>query len=1662
MTLVASQANAPPPEVPFRMPSSPSQPFTPSSIESLAALACSSIPGPRGALAASLLGCLHARTSAGYLARVPARSILEDAVLLLELIERGAEGFSVRIDVRRDEAGRERHVLESMGRDQPFILDSLLELLRTSGVATREVFHPIIAVTRDAKGRIATIQPARRGAELLSVVHIELQGTLDAEKREALRSEAESVLGEARLVCQDFAAMLERLSAVEEGLRSRAETMSDGNARDEWREAADFLNWLRRSNFVFLGYRAYEISGSEAALTLGVHPGSGLGILRDEARSSYHKPRLLASLPGDLRRRVLDPLPLLVHKTNVESRVLRRTRMDYIGVKRLDPAGKVIGEDRFLGLFTARAYNELPTDIPILRRKLDAILERWNIVPGSHDQREYFSVFTSLPKSELFVTDVEALGEMISSVVQSAGSRDVRVSYRPDLLERGFSVMVRLPREKFRSEVRVQIQDLLARAFSGTLIDYRLALSEEPMARLHFYFAVEKGSPPPPSPLELERQVADVVKTWGDRFREALEREHGVAVAGELHARFANAFPGAYVAQRGPETAVLDARHIDEAIRSGQMKVVLATSRARGGEERSVLKLFSPGEALALSTLMPVLANLDLTVFDEQSFRFQPGPLDGANGPAKEVPVIHLHAFHVLGPGGGVIPPGRARSILEGLLPALLRGEVTDDSLNCLVTRAELEARQIEVLRAYDAYLQQLGLPWTRRTKYGVLRDHPRVARLLVELFETRFDPGSDAREREALEAELRGRLRAAMEGIAGILEDAILRAFQGLILATQRTSYFLDRAQGLEGAPARPLALKLRSAMVERMPDPRPLYEIFVHGPAVEGIHLRSGKVSRGGIRWSSRPDDYRTEVLALMQTQRTKNAVIVPVGAKGGFVLKKAAQPPSPQEIRAGYESFIHALLDLTDNIVEGKLEHPPGVVVHDEEDPYFVVAADRGTATFSDVANGIATSRGFWLGDAFASGGSRGYDHKKEGITARGAWECARRHFRELGVDMDRETFTVAGIGDLSGDVFGNGLTYSGKLRLLAAFNHVHVFIDPDPDPEASLLERQRMFRLPRSSWKDYDASKISRGGGVFERAAKVIPLSPEARAVLGIEAAAVNGDELVRAVLRMPVDLLWNGGIGTYVKAESETHAAVGDQSNDAVRINAVELRAKIVAEGGNLGLTQLGRIEYARAGGRINTDAIDNSAGVDLSDHEVNLKILLAGAIRSGRLQEEERDAVLSAAGPEVCRQVLRDNYLQSQVLSLEERRGAAALDDHAALIDELCGKGLLDRSVERMPSDVELRRLRESRLGLTRPQMAILLAYAKIDAYEEIVASDIFSSVSGSPGELSTQRRAGSELDALLLGYFPAGVAVRFEESIREHVLRREIAATVAVNDAINHVGIGFFRRVTRRSGGSFATALRAYLAAWELARGHEVLQEVDRQYAAGSTPLEGLYAAQTAFRDALEVAVLGIVRRGAADVSSSNAVRRYADLVAAATPMPAPTGAWAPAGDPVAPAGGAKASTGGPDRFAGPLEEGVARARALARGLDLADLRHAHLTQLDRVNAAWEEASRRLRVDDIEDAASRMPLASGDEIEMRVSLLAALGAHRLRLARILIEGSWSPEGAGVQAGESPHRRSLDGRLAEARSRDALAPSRLYGLVELAGRLVDDVASRAG
>ena len=1320
----------------------------------------------------------------------------------LELGARRAPGESlVRIfnpDPRRDGFESPHTVVQIVTDDRPFLVDSVGLVFGRAGLAVHLIVHPVLYVSRDSRGRITSIdaegtQP--HGAESWEMYEIDRQ--IDPQAIERLRHDIEATLADVRAAVDDWAAMRERVRAVVADLERAPPPLPV----EEISEARQLLEWMEQRHFVFLGYRRYRLERGAREDALKSQPRSGLGILR--ARGAERPTATV--LREEIRDRAREKQLLVLTKANSAATIHRAEYLDYVGVKTFDANGRVDGEHRFLGLWTSSAYHRSPRDIPVLRLKVERVIQYFGLDPQSHDGKAVLNVLETYPRDELFQASVEDLIRICRGIVNLYERRTVRLLVRRDPYHRFYSCLVYVPRDRYNTDVRQRIEQIVLEGFAGKSVESQVQISGSNHARVHVVVRTDPAERRKVDFASLERLIGQATLTWTDHLREVLVARDGEAAGLGLLNRYRNAFPLAYEEDVAPADAPADIEDL-ELLRSDPQTRCLGLHRSRGqGPTGMHLKIVKLGEPVPISDLLPMLENFGLRVIAERPYELA-WP-DGGTAWIQDFELEHRE--------GGAIDIPRIDTRFKEALTAGWKAEAENDGFNRLLFSADLSAREILVLRAYCRYLLQTGVPFSQAYMERTLEANATVASALIRLFEARFDPAKahGTRTAEQAAAQLVARIRSALDAVTSLDEDRILRAYLKLVLATLRTNFY---RRDPAGAPLPYLSFKLDPAALPDLPLPRPKYEIFVYSPRVEGVHLRMGDVARGGIRWSDRREDFRTEVLGLMKAQNVKNTLIVPMGAKGGFVPKHLPQGGREEiqaEVIACYKTFIRGLLDLTDNIVAGHIAPPPQVVRHDRDDPYLVVAADKGTATFSDTANALAAEYGFWLGDAFASGGSAGYDHKGLGITARGAWECVKRHFREIGTDIQKTEFTVAGVGDMSGDVFGNGMLLSRHILLQAAFDHRHIFLDPKPDAAASFAERQRLFALPRSSWDDYDRTRISRGGGVFPRSAKSITLSTEARAMLGIDAPTATPTDIMRAILRMPVDLLWNGGIGTYVKSSRETNAEVGDRANDALRINGSELRAKVAGEGGNLGFTQRGRIEYARAGGRLNTDFIDNSAGVNTSDVEVNLKILLNPVVHSGRLSTAERNRLLARMSGEVCALVLRNNYLQGQAISTLEQQAKTRLAEFQHLIRLLERSGGLNRALEFLPSDEEIAERRKSGAGLTRPELSILLSYSKIWLNNHLLDSDV-----------PEDPYLSNELER----YFPGPVRTRFAQAIEKHRLRRQIIATATTNSLINRMGPTFVLRAQEDTGAQPAQIARAYTAAREIFEVRELWAEIE------------------------------------------------------------------------------------------------------------------------------------------------------------------------------------------------------------------------------------------
>jgi len=1374
----------------------------------LTALArATALADPTGTLLVDFVEALYARLPAEDRVLRPAADWLATARDFLDFATQREAGLP---KLRLFNPGVGGHsVLQVVNDDMPFLVDSISMALAEQGIGTHLLVHPVVTLRRES-GRLAAIGAGT--AESLMHVEIDRQ---PAEELPALQARLETVLADVRACVQDWTAMREVMARAAAELSSRPLPVNNV-ARAE---AQDFLNWAADNHFTFLGYREYRVSGEGEARMLVPVEGSGLGLMR---RAPSHGPRPLGEVLAQRRSGERDVL--ILTKTNARATVHRPGYMDYIGVLVYDADGNAVAEQRFLGLYTSGAYNRRPWEIPLVRRRHDQIMERSGLASGSHSGKALRHILDTLPRDELFQASTDELFATAMGILALHERPRSRLFLRHDRYGRFFTTLVYIPRDRFSGEVRNRIESLLREALQGDRLDSSIHIGSSPLAQMYLVVRPLAGTRVDADPAQLEQRIAAIVRNWYDGLREALLRLRGEGEGLRLARRFAKGLPPGYMDAVPPETAAIDLAQADRLVDEADLELSLYEDA-----EGLRFKAIRLDRAIALSDALPMLENLGLRILSEHPYE-----IDGG-GRSVAIQDFVVQTQYPLG------DLASAQTHFEDAFARVWRGEAENDGFNRLVLVAGLDWRQVAMLRGYAKYLLQTGVPFSQTYMEETLVRYPLVARLLVELFESRFDPGREDADaaRAALACESLGRVlaglaeddraalapavdaaaqaiglerAAAMAGIeeamgsilekvSSLDEDRILRSLKAVIRATLRTSFHQKKGRDS-------ISFKFDPAKVPDLPKPRPYREIFVYSPMVEGVHLRFGPVARGGLRWSDRREDFRTEVLGLVKAQMVKNTVIVPVGSKGGFFPKRLPSPADRDawmaEGIASYKRFINGLLDITDNIVDGRIVPPLDVVRHDADDPYLVVAADKGTATFSDIANGISAEHGFWLGDAFASGGSVGYDHKGMGITARGGWESVKRHFRAMGRDCQSEDFTVVGVGDMSGDVFGNGMLLSKHIRLLAAFDHRHIFLDPNPDTATSFAERERLFKLPRSSWDDYDKSLISAGGGVFPRSSKHIPVSPQVREVLGIDEAVeqMTPAALMNAILKAPVDLLWNGGIGTYVKASTETHADAGDRANNGLRANGNELRCKAVGEGGNLGMTQKGRIEAALNGVLLNTDFIDNSAGVDTSDHEVNIKILLSAVMARGALTQEQRNALLAEMTDEVGALVLNDNYRQNQAISLMERMSVPRLGSFQHLIRTLESQGLLDPTIEFLPSDAEFSERRSRGIGLTRPELSILLSYDKIVIFNQLLDSDV-------PEDPYLSRE--------LQRYFPKPLQDRYAADMEGHRLRREIIATAVTNSMVNRMGSTFVLRMQEDAGETPAAIAKAYTVAREI-----------------------------------------------------------------------------------------------------------------------------------------------------------------------------------------------------------------------------------------------------
>jgi glutamate dehydrogenase len=1616
-------------------------------------LARSKFPANRAPLAEQFVKTCCSSLGEGELAE---RSVAAWAALLSELFDFSAVRQPGQTLVRAFNPDRERDgwecgcsVIEVVTDDMPFLVDTIGMAVTGAKLQAHRLIHPVLNVGRNKRGEIIALDGSGEG-RLESVMHVEVDRLSDEELRD-LQASVAAAFGDVRASVEDWRAMRDKMLEIADSLPQRRMPFN----AEEVAEAQAFLRWAVDEHFTFLGYREYAVIESGADELLQAKPDSGLGILRSMD---------LAVAPRSLKSLAATKLPvsgsmdaIILTKTNARSRVHRPGYMDYIGVLCFDENGKPVGEQRFLGLFTSTAYMRRPQDVPLVRQKVEAVMQRSGLRRDSHSGKALRHILETLPREELMQCSGDELFALANGIFELKERARPRLFVRRDAYGRFFSCLVFIPRDHFNTGVREKVEAMLMEMLRGERVDSTITIGDSPLARLHAIVRPRPGDHPGFDLGAMQARLAEVVRNWHDDLRDALVARVGEERGLRLLARYGRALSAGYIEEVTPQRAAQDVETLAELSAQEDLRVRLYRSHNRHDELH--FKIFRSGPDIALSEVLPLLENAGLKVLTEQVYTLE---VRGASLCIQDVTVQAARplAFEIDALHGN----------FEAAFEAIWRGRAENDSFNKLLLHANLSWRQVAVLRAYCKYQQQVGTTFSQAYMEETLNNYPLLAGLLIELFEARFDPARESNQdaartqlRDELQALLPGNVRARepnfaeqvaalraqprepqidgligaikalLENVSSLDEDRILRGFVALIRATLRTNYFQAHA----GKPAEYISFKFDSHQVPDVPKPVPYREIWVYAPRVEGVHLRFGPVARGGLRWSDRREDFRTEVLGLVKAQMVKNTVIVPVGSKGGFFVKRPPVGGDRDAILAEgiscYKVFINGLLDITDNLADGKVVHPRDVVRHDADDPYLVVAADKGTATFSDIANGVSAEHGYWLGDAFASGGSAGYDHKAMGITAKGGWESVKRHFRALGRDCQSQDFTCVGIGDMSGDVFGNGMLLSKHTRLLAAFDHRHIFLDPNPDAAASFAERERMFKLPRSSWDDYDKSKISAGGGVYARTLKSIPVSGEVRVALGLpaEVEQMTPAELMRAILKSPVDLLWNGGIGTYVKAGSETSADVGDRTNNALRIDGHELRCKIVGEGGNLGFTQKGRIEAAQHGVLLNTDFIDNSAGVDTSDHEVNIKILLNDPIQRGELDLPARNKLLHSMTDEVGRLVLWDNYRQNVALSLMERMSVNRIGSKAHFIRTLEAHGQLDRQIESLPSDAELADRKSRHQGLTRPELCVLLSYSKIVLYQQLLDSDV-------PED--------PYLSKELLRYFPQPLREKYADAMQRHRLKREIIATAVTNSMVNRMGATFMLRMQEDTGQTPAAVAKAYNAAREILDARTLwarVEELDGKVAEG-TQIDALLKVWTLLRHMTR----WLLNRPGTVMDIAGLVERYRpgmDTLRAALPAAlTATGRasfdvdmekWQGMGFPEA------------------LAEDLAEIPVLAAALDIVETSRESDHPIEQVARVFFELGEALDIEWLRSQIEALPVESGWHAQARGSLRDELASQQRALATQVLSAKPRDGESAVSAWlnrDDPALKFTRGMLDEIRTQNVDYPIASVALRRLA------------
>ncbi|MEW6992402.1 NAD-glutamate dehydrogenase [Colwelliaceae bacterium 6441] len=1288
-------------------------------------------------------------------------------------------------------------IIEIIVGDMPFLVDSVRIALSRLGVSPHLILNSPIKIIRDKANNIKQLSTSSddkmKSTSVETVFFIEIDRQSEQSVLDNIASELHSVVSDIAITVNDWQSMQTRLSEVIDETKKATVPCS----KQEHTDGLEFLQWLLDNNFTLLGYRSYDVKTLKGDMALAANVESSLGLMK---RSDGTKERLLSTLSESARELALGKNLLILTKTNSRSRVHRPAHLDYIGIKRFDKKGKVIGEERFVGLFGSAYYTNSALDLPLIKSKVAGVCQSSGFAVSTHAYKTLINILETYPRDEILQTKTSELLKNVLGIYQMQERDYSGLFIRRDAFDRFYSCMVYVPRERYNTALRIKTQALLQEAFgSDQEVEFTTYFSESAQARTHYIVRV-KTTKADINVKEIEKNLNEAARSWDDKLAGALNSHKGEAEGKALSRKYVS-FPQAYKDEVLPGTAIVDVEKLEAVSSDNHLEMLFYQPQEEKADSRFVkLKLFHKGEPLHLSDVLPMLENFGLRVIGESPYLVR--TLDGE--------MCWILDFSMLLTGSETFNLEKVQTLFQDAFAKVWSGKLEDDGFNRLILGAGLAGREVSILRAFAKYERQIGGTFSQNYIEDTFARYPNIAELLINLFNLRFDPKRKSSEK--MVTKTLADIESSLDNVANLDDDRIIRRFVEMINATIRTNYFQPHPETGEKSY---ISFKITPSLITDVPQPIPAFEIFVYSPQVEGVHLRGGKVARGGLRWSDRREDFRTEVLGLVKAQQVKNTVIVPVGAKGGFVCKQLPEGDRNEIFEAGkecYRTFIRGLLDITDNIVAGQIVPPENVVRLDEDDPYLVVAADKGTATFSDIANGISEEYNFWMGDAFASGGSVGYDHKGMGITAKGAWESVKRHFREMDIDCQTTDFTCIGIGDMAGDVFGNGMLLSKHIRLQAAFNHLHIFIDPNPDSASTYVERERLFNLPGCSWEDYNKDLISQGGGLFNRSAKSLKLTPEIKKMIGTQKQSMSPNELIQSLLMMKVDLLWNGGIGTYVKSSKETHLEVGDRANDSLRINGSQLKAKIVGEGGNLGLTQLGRIEYATAGGRINTDAVDNAGGVDCSDNEVNIKILLNGLVQSGDLTVKQRNKILYDMTDDVSEIVLEDCYRQTHSLSITHLRGVNQLKEQTRFIHDLERTGKLDRALEFIPNDEEIADRLAQGQGLTRPELSVLLAYSKMVLKEDLVCDEI----TNNPYH-----------DRLLIEAFPKQLQQIYSAQMQDHPLRAEIIATKLANNIGNDMGFNFVNRMREETGASVSEIANCYAMASSIFEMSDVWQSI-------------------------------------------------------------------------------------------------------------------------------------------------------------------------------------------------------------------------------------------